>query len=162
MKTIRYKVKENSATTQYREHRPPDKRYVMDKLREIIELADGCIKAPEQSLATIGIKMKTPNKEIPRMGRMNGAKMNSIYSAAEGIVDNIENGTQRDFSNHTHKIIEKTFTEMQKIFADWEEVEFIEVSEWPKAENVIPTGGSMFEKLFDLSDYEMHVTFTKK
>lgn len=161
MKTIPYRAKTEikTANTEYREFRSADKKYLMDKLREIIELADGCINAPEQYLKTIGIKMKTPNKNIPRMGKINQSKMNSIYSAAEGIVDNIQNGTQEDFSNHTCKITEASFKELKNIFNDWELVEFVEVDELPKHAPVhdpIETKTTLSD-LFDTQIYEVTV-----
>lgn len=164
MKTIPYVPNGANANTEYRTFRSSDKKYVLDKLREIIELANGCIQAPEQSLKSIGVKMKTPTRNISRMGKIHNAKMNSIFSAADGIVDNIENGTQRDFSNWTCKIVEETFKEMKSIFSDWEEVEFTKVDELPKrAEVVEPTSlRTTLSDLFDLSDYEATLIFKKK
>lgn len=159
MKTIEYKVKDVRANTQYRELRPPDRKYLLDKLREISELGNGCINAPEQSLRTIGIKIRTPNKNLPRQGKINNGCMNSIQTAADGILDNIENGTQRDFSNHSCKLIEKTFTEMTKIFNDWAEVEFKEVSSFRQAQPVVAQyPGSTFDDLFTTQVYEVTVT----
>jgi len=164
MKTIPYVPNGANANTEYRTFRPADKKYLMDKLREVVELGDGCIQAPEQSLKGIGVKMKTPTKNIPRMGRIHNAKMNSIYSAAEGIVDNIENGTQRDFSNWTCDIVEKSFKEMKNIFNDWELVEFTEVDELPKRADVVdPVAiNSTLSDLFDLSHYEAIILLKKK
>jgi len=159
MKTIPYVPNGANANTEYRNFRPADKKYLMDKLREVVELGDGCIQAPEQSLKTIGLKMKTPTRNIPRMGRIHNAKMNSIYSAAEGIVDNIENGTQRDFSNWTCDIVEKSFKEMKNIFSDWEEVEFQRVDELPKRADVVDPiiEQTTLSDLFDTSVYEVTV-----
>jgi hypothetical protein len=164
MKTIPYVPNGANANTEYRTFRSADKKYLMDKLREVVELGNGCIQAPEQSLKSIGVKMKTPNRNIPRMGKIHNAKMNSIFSAAEGIVDNIENGTQRDFSNWTCDIVSASFKEMKNIFNDWEEVEFKQVDELPKHAQVHNpiTSQTTLSDLFDLSEYKAIITFEKK
>lgn len=161
MKTIEYKVKDTKAYTQYRELQSHDKKYLMNELRNIISLADECISHPQQSLKTIGIKMKTPVSTLPRQGKINNGVMNSIYTAASGIVDNIENGTQRDFSNHSCKLIEKTFNEMIKIDSNWEQVEFVEVESFTKP-TVAPQPKDTTETTFsDMFEIES-ITFRRK
>ena len=127
---IQYIPKISHATTEYRDIQPSDLKYIMNKLREVNELADGCYNSTNSELRKIGHKLKLPNKNLPRKGSKYGGGMNSIQSAASGIVDNIENGTQRDFSNHTCSIISKSFIELANIFPDWEPVTFIPVTEF--------------------------------
>jgi len=157
MKQIPYKVKDVKAGTEYRDLLPADRKYLLDKLREIAEIAEGCSTSDQPGLQKIGSILTRPNKNIPRMSKAYGGGMNSIRTAANGIVDNIENGTQRDFSNRTCEIVERTFSEIIKTFSDWEEVEFVktEVLEKPKLE---VAGGS----IFDPSMWEMVTTFRKR
>lgn len=161
---IQYIVKEVKASTQYRRIKPSDQKWVLDQLREIINIVGVFQKnadADDQPAKNIVYKLIMPNKNIPRQGRQNLGRMNSILSAAEGIVDNFENGTQYDFSNHTCAIVQETFSEMKKIFPDWELVSWTEVTEF-SVEPPKPILQTTIAEIFDLSEYEMVTTFRKK
>jgi hypothetical protein len=152
MKTIEYKVKTTAAYTQYRETQPADRKWVLDNLRDIQDL---------YNLAhfTLQADMHRPNKNIPRQGRQNGGRSNSILSAATGILSNIEDGTQRDFSNHTCDIIEKTFKELNKLITDWEPVKFTQVGEFTQQVLQQPIQTTLSD-LFDTQVYEVTGSFT--
>ena len=138
---------------------------MLDKLREIIQLTEECERSNQEDLIDISRVLKKPSGAIPRMGKQFQGKFNSVYSAAEGIIHNIEDGTQDHLSNYTCNIIEKTFTKMKETFPEWEEVKFVETDVLPKVippapTPTIPTNTTLSD-LFDLSKFEATVTFRK-
>ena len=75
-KTFQYIKKDTKANTEYRELQKHDKKYVMDKLRDIIEIADGIKDKPEYK--DIHWQIIRPNSKLPRQGT---GHSNSIYRA---------------------------------------------------------------------------------
>ena len=153
-KILQYIKKDVRADTEYRELQRHDKKYVMDKLRDIIEIAEGIKDKPEYK--DIHWQIIRPNSKLPR--RSNGAS-NSIYSAAAGIISNIEDGTQRDFSNKTCGLITKTTAELSTILLDWDEIAFEETVSFP----LIPTTKTPFIRTTyrDMFDVNYEITIRK-
>lgn len=159
MKTIQYKVKKTQATTQYREIQPADKRWVLEKLRDIERIKEYCELNSGLEIKTLLSDITKPRTKIPRLGT---GSMNSIVSAAAGILSNIEDGTQRDFSHKTCKIIEKTFEQMNILMNEWESVEFVEVEEFIVEKTTPPekTADQSFSVV--LGDYIVDIVIKSK
>lgn len=144
------KATQKIMTTKYIILQPHDKKYLLDKLRELSEIAEGCLASEEQSFKTIGLRLCLPQAKLPRRSNKQGGGMNSIKSACDGIIANIEDGTQRDFSIKTADLITKAFAAAGLIFNDWDGVEFVPVTEFTKAKPIvteIPLDSNLFEPI---------------
>lgn len=150
------KETQKKMTTKYITIQPHDKKYLMDKLRELSEIAAGCLASDDQSYKTIGMRLSVPQAQLPRRSNREGGGMNSIKSACDGIIANIEDGTQRDFSIKTMDLITKAFASAANIFTDWDRVEFVKVSEFSKAKPIV-TGLPLDSNLFEPITFEVTV-----
>ena len=162
MKTIQFIPKDTKARTQYRTLQAEDKRWVMERLRDIEGMRAFCENAQDTELKSVLANLTKPTSKIPRLGT---GGYNSIISAVGGILSNIEDGTQRDFSDKTCKIIEKTFTHLNSFVPEWELIEFVEVAEFTAQKEtppkpVISSPDQKFSVV--LGDYEIDVVIKKK
>lgn len=162
MKTIEFIPKDTKATTQYRTIQPADKRWVLDKLRDIEEMRAFCESSNDQELKKMAAHLLKPTSKIPRLGT---GGYNSIISAVGGILSNIEDGTQRDFSDKTCRIIEKTFAHLNSVMSEWDLIEFVQVAEFSKQKETPPKPQiSSPDQKFSvvLGDYEVDVVIKRK
>ena len=153
---IPYKNKITGANTQYRELSPLDRNLVLDKAQEVINLDNELKKYNSPDSVTLN----APNPNMPKMTPPYGRGRNSARSICEGTLDNIKNGTQRDLSDRTMGGLSEAFRVAHSIVDTFEEVEFYEVTTFPKT--TVPTleKGTTLEDLFEVES--ITVTYRKK
>jgi hypothetical protein len=162
MRTIEYIPKATKATTEYRTLQAADKKWVMEKLRDIEHMRVFCEGSADTELKRMLAHLTKPTSKIPRLGT---GGYNSIISAVDGILSNIEDGTQRDFSDKTCKIVESTFAHLHSQLPEWDLVEFVQVAEFTPQKKttpkpVISSTDQQFSVLF--GDYEIDVVIKSK
>jgi len=153
MKQIPYKNKKTGASTIYCDVSPDDKQWVIDKCREITLLEQALRSA---NLNATADEITKPRKSLPRQG---SGKSNSIQSAADGVLDNLTKGTQRNLSHKTRDLLSKSFKEMNNIIPNFEEVEFVEQSKAGVDIDMEPSGTTLSD-LFDIDS--ITITYRKK
>ena len=151
MRTVYYQNKKGvNANTIYRTTSIEDRRWLLETVQDILDLTVLMKTEPEYTLLT------RPNRNLPRQGT---GHFNSIESAAQGIIDNMVRGSQRNFSHRTCTLIERLFDEMQKIIPEWEQVRFVDELEIKSQPEARP---NTYTDLFDISAYDVEYIVLKR
>lgn len=120
--TIQYRKLERNANTTYIDISSIDKKYILDRLNEVNMFHDVCKKS---KLNNEVVRIIRPNSNLLKMGATERYKKNSIYTAVNGILNNLRKG-QRDLSEKTAKLISQVSNEMYKFIGeDYEVIEFV-------------------------------------
>lgn len=150
-KTIPFKQKPKTSGTVYNETTSTDTKYVLNKCKRVVEVADAC----EQHGITEGQRLFSRNGNMPKQST---GKMNSPKSMCQGVIDNFNDG-QYNLSDPQIKGLAEAFTVANDIIDNFDEIVFEKVSELPKLS--LPTTiteQSTFGDLFGDDVEEVHVT----
>jgi hypothetical protein len=154
---IPYIKKKTSANTEYRQLRPLDRKLILDKCQEVVDLDDALKKFNSPDSQTLN----APNAKMPRMTPPFGQGRNSARSMCEGTLDNFKIGTQYDLSSKTMDGLDEAFRVAHSVVDEFEEVDFHEVDSFPKTAPVIDTSNSTFNDLFNYYEIET-ITLRRK
>ena len=156
MRTIKYKEKITSANTIYVDIDRVDYHWLRDQMRKINDILDLIEQAPDLRSGKEIDEFFCVNKDLPRRAQKPYG-LNSVRTLVAGIVDNMANGTQRDFSLVTLPGIAYAINLANQTFDSFDSVEFVDKNNPP-----VPTGPSPFEQLFEWDTCEITVTIRKK
>ncbi len=159
MRTIQYMIRENEATTQYRAIRDIDKKYIIDSLKTVQGLLQ--LMNKNNTNATIRMLFEQPSNTLPWQTRP-ARRRNSLSSFIDGVLENMDAGSQRDPSSKTCKGLVEVFKAMSELDVGFDEIQFEQVLDINKKNTPEMIEQSTFAKMFDIEAYKMTVTFEKK
>jgi hypothetical protein len=154
MKTVKYKIKENNANTEYREVSKEDKEWVLSQAQRISNLADDCAKSTNQDILDAGRELTKTRKELIRQGT---GTLNSVKTLVDGVIKNMVQGGQRDFSDRTCKGLQGAFKIASEVFNTIEEVEWEESTTLRNDPYTMDPIQTTLSDLWDTQVYEVTV-----
>ena len=125
MKTIYYTPKQTSANTQYVDIHQLDKRYIIARLRDLVEFCEIIATVKDRSARPIQELLVTPISDLPKHAQPPYGR-NSIYTYGSGLLDNITLNGQRDFSEKNLDGLRVIFDVLHELVYDNEVVEFVQ------------------------------------